>query len=328
VISILKWKALTNQEISALESHLSEKIEESEKGEPLGYELMSACQEWLEARECCKKEETQKNAEPKLQDNEEDKPALLSRSAARRLKKSLVKAGFEQQGPLYLHNKSSITVELCEMDEKGKAELDIEVAGLRPDDINSFRTLSLGQKPKRETLEKFGEDLIKWVEAQRNEESPGFIDEKEDVDDEQPDDEENNLMSFLPDPRKLGADSERPLNVLTWGNSLKTLNGIKAVRTKNGIRMQRNFSASGLNGRGGNVDLRTMNGLSEGVQRNVARSDRMQEWMRMVVKRIERDNLQTIAVNCSKGRHRSVAAAELLKKYYYPKAVIRHLTIR
>jgi hypothetical protein len=32
------------------------------------------------------------------------------------------------------------------------------------------------------------------------------------------------------------------------------------------------------------------------------------------------------SINCAKGRHRSVAAAEILRRYY-PKAVVRHLAI-
>ena len=40
------------------------------------------------------------------------------------------------------------------------------------------------------------------------------------------------------------------------------------------------------------------------------------------------EGLKCIGINCAKGRHRSVAAAELLKRYYYPSAVVEHLTIK
>ena len=42
---------------------------------------------------------------------------------------------------------------------------------------------------------------------------------------------------------------------------------------------------------------------------------------------VEHSNLSCISINCTKGRHRSVAAAEILKKTYYPNATVKHLTI-
>ena len=51
-------------------------------------------------------------------------------------------------------------------------------------------------------------------------------------------------------------------------------------------------------------------------------------WLSMTVSKIEDGNLQAIGINCAKGRHRSVAAAEILKQLFYPAAKIEHLTIK
>ena len=42
---------------------------------------------------------------------------------------------------------------------------------------------------------------------------------------------------------------------------------------------------------------------------------------------VEHSDLKCISINCTKRRHRSVAAAEILKKTYYPNATVKHLTI-
>lgn len=113
-------------------------------------------------------------------------------------------------------------------------------------------------------------------------------------------------------------DPERPLTIYTWGKRLKKSKPHQS---------QKNFNASVLNGRAKGIDLRTTNGLSLDIQRVVSRCTAFKTWINMCVGKIEADNLHTISINCSKGRHRSVAAAEILKKSYYPNSNIIHLTI-
>ena len=92
---------------------------------------------------------------------------------------------------------------------------------------------------------------------------------------------------------------------------------------------QFDFNARVLSGRGGGVDLRVMNGTSEEVQRNVASCSAFPRWLESVCYRVEESNppLHTISIRCTKGRHRSVAAAEIMKTFDYPSANVRHLTI-
>ena len=75
------------------------------------------------------------------------------------------------------------------------------------------------------------------------------------------------------------------------------------------------------------MNLRKMNGLSSEIQARISRCSLFPTWITMVIEAIETKNLSVISINCTKGRHRSVAAAEILKAVYYPKATIEHLTI-
>ena len=47
----------------------------------------------------------------------------------------------------------------------------------------------------------------------------------------------------------------------------------------------------------------------------------------MVVGRVEADDLRVVSFVCTKGRHRSVAAAEIFVRLYYPLGRTVHLTI-
>ena len=50
--------------------------------------------------------------------------------------------------------------------------------------------------------------------------------------------------------------------------------------------------------------------------------------LKRTIAAIETDGLHTISVFCTKGRHRSVSVAEALRARYYPKAEVKHLTIK
>lgn len=113
-------------------------------------------------------------------------------------------------------------------------------------------------------------------------------------------------------------DKNRKLLIYTWG---------RAVRKSLPFDSQHNFFAGQLNGRGHGVDLRRMNGKFEEIQIVVSNCGRFYDFMLEMLKKIETKNLSVISIYCTKGRHRSVAAAELLKKYYYADATIKHLDI-
>lgn len=210
----------------------------------------------------------------------------------------------------FCHQQKGVTVEWSAED---LSDLQIEVNGIDTEDIRDW---SLAQLDEKGGAARFGADLLKWTTAQR-------VHSDEDEADNVGSDEgeaDNGGLDFLPTPEELGVDRNRPLLIYTWG---------KALRKSEPSDSQFNFNACILNGRGGGVDLRTMNGTWEEVQNNVASCSKFPRWLEMACNKIEKSTpaLHTISINCTKGRHRSVAAAEIMKRFYYPNAVLRHLTI-
>eukprot|EP00439_Symbiodinium_sp_Y106_P042807 s5988_g5.t1 len=230
-------------------------------------------------------------------DTLEDFSMLASELAGRAPSPSLLSAGFtEWSSGLFAHSDKGVTAEVRE-------DLTITVDGVDAEDLVDWAGMQLSADPAS-----FGARLLEWVTAQRSPE-PGFLDDEA---------EGSGGPDFLPSPEELGVKKERDLLVLTWG---------KALRKSAPPESEHNFNAGILNGRGGGADLKTMNGLWDEVQSNVASCGLFPRWISMVCAKVEHSNLSCISINCTKGRHRSVAAAEILKKTYYPNATVKHLTI-
>lgn len=155
--------------------------------------------------------------------------------------------------------------------------------------------------------------LVDYIKTKRTEDNqdPGFLDEKEEKTKNGLDFEY--LLSLVEK-----VESGRKLLIYTWGKRLKK---------RKPYQSQRNFNASVLNGRAKGIDLRKNNGLNIRIQQVVSKCTSFRTWIRFLVEKIETDNLHTISINCAKGRHRSVAAAEILKKVFYLQSKVIHLTI-
>ena len=116
------------------------------------------------------------------------------------------------------------------------------------------------------------------------------------------------------------ATEERKLVIYTWGASLR-----KACPHKTG----HNFNVCGVSYRkkATGVDLRKMTGMDEELKAKIATAPRFEAYITAIVKVVERDDLSVISINCRKGRHRSVAVANVLKDRYYPNAQVVHLEL-
>lgn len=239
-------------------------------------------------------------------------PSASEHKAPDGFERSFTTAGFQDYSSdpanCYFHPhgyKHGVTVEWSAVD---LSDLQITVDGIDTQDLHDW---SLAQLEEDVTC--FGAGLLEWTTAQRSGE--GFVvgGDEEGAD--------SGDLDFLPTPQELGVDCNRPLLIYTWG---------RALRKSEPIDSQFNFNAGVLSGRGGGVDLRTMNGTWEEVQNNVASCSKFPRWLEMVCNKIEQSTpqpLHTISINCTKGRHRSVAAAEIMKRFYYPNAILKHLTI-
>lgn len=191
------------------------------------------------------------------------------------------------------------------------SKLDLVVIG---DQIISH---DLDEDQIEQIKEQYQEDALKVivdrVKAKRSPQpEPGFVNEKDTLNSEDLD--YDYLKSLLTEEY----NPKRELMIYTWGKRLK----------KNKPQQsQCNFNASILNGRAGGIDLKNNNGLYLPIQKVVSRCSAFEKWISMTIKKIESNDLKIISINCAKGRHRSVAAAEILRKVYYPSAKVIHLTI-
>eukprot|EP00747_Dinoflagellata_sp_TGD_P181193 gnl/TRDRNA2_/TRDRNA2_34836_c0_seq1.p1 gnl/TRDRNA2_/TRDRNA2_34836_c0~~gnl/TRDRNA2_/TRDRNA2_34836_c0_seq1.p1 ORF type:complete len:358 (+),score=62.39 gnl/TRDRNA2_/TRDRNA2_34836_c0_seq1:84-1157(+) len=284
-----------------LQTLSSELLQDWSAGEVCVYQMVQHVQEALESQDSASGAIAAKSEEAAAAPVDQEVTGScclpIEVAVAEAVGSSLLAAGFANCGPgIYVHQSRGVTVEAGE-------DLMITVDGVDTEDLEDWVKLQL------EDMAVFGGRLLEWVTAQRSGE--GFAEDADEPD-------EGGGLQFLPSPEELHVTKDRSLLIYTWG---------KALRKAAPFDSQFNFNACVLNGRGGGADIRTQNGTSEEVQNNVASCGLFPRWLEMVISKIENANLQTVSVNCTKGRHRSVAAAELLKKLYYTKAVVKHLTI-
>merc|ERR1711935_491123 len=115
------------------------------------------------------------------------------------------------------------------------------------------------------------------------------------------------------------------MGIYTWGDALMKKTALKARRS------QFDVNAKPLNGRGGGADTKQNALQDHRIVANVAGSLADARGMQLLVqtlRKIEEEDLSTISTFCTKGRHRSVSLALLLKHGFYPHATIEHLTIK
>ena len=124
----------------------------------------------------------------------------------------------------------------------------------------------------------------------------------------------------LPDKITLSRepDRSRQLRIYSYGI---------AIRSHKPDDSQRNWFVGVMTTKPHGVDLRKYNGKSSEVQAGIAKDPKFASIMNNIVDSVETDNLTCISIACTKGRHRSVAVAELLKSWVYPDAEVIHLTI-
>jgi len=141
-------------------------------------------------------------------------------------------------------------------------------------------------------------DVVEWIEELLTE------------GDESKDDGEDDL-DIKPDPH-------RPLVIYTWGDK---------VQKGPPRESEKNFNAKCLNCRGGAIDLRRMNGTWPILQAKVKSCSTFGFFVNAFIKTVEREDLKVVSVNCSKGRHRCVSFAEVIREYY-PLLVVHHLSLK
>lgn len=181
---------------------------------------------------------------------------------------------------------------------------DDTIVSLSIDGIDDYHALDWLNLNDDEISSRLLELLFDWVKAHRKCVAPGFIDGVDGID------------IPLPD---IELDSHRKLKIYTRGDF------IMKSKPKHS---QASFNALILTCHGDGVNLRKNNGLTKVVQDKLKNTVKFPEWIKRLIHKVETDNLHEIDIFCKRGRHRSVAAAEILRKYYYPNAEVYHLTIK
>ena len=156
---------------------------------------------------------------------------------------------------------------------------------------NLWKSLRTGEDPVTEFLRSI----------QKEEEPPKFVFEIELV---------RIPLSVEPTPREL--------TILTWGKSRMR----RAPKES-----EKNWRADHITVQGAGIDLDKTTGQSGELQAVIISDSHFVPLMREIVEEIETKEYTSIGIYCLHGRHRSVGIAELLKKWFYPGATLRHLTL-
>lgn len=244
------------------------------------------------------------------------------------LKKSLLLCGFEKYRNIYQNHDSGVYLEF-----KNLSSFDISAGGIDSDSMKKFLKLEFASG---DDISKFGENVVDSVKNMRimksDECEPDKDDQKEpegseDMGEERcvrklPSREELNL-EIWPNKEKT-INSERMITILTWGDKILSKASVKQMGS------QYDFNAKTLDGRGKGVDLRKNALKNPKLVLNVASSlseGKGKVMLCQTLRKIENEDLDAISIFCSKGRHRSVSMALLLKAGYYHNAELKHLTI-
>ncbi len=110
-------------------------------------------------------------------------------------------------------------------------------------------------------------------------------------------------------------NAERELTIYTWGANQR-----KEIKET----VDHHFDVR-------NISLddppRTETGRDATVQTRILSITKFYNYIQNIVKKIEDKHYNSIAICCHRGKHRSVAIAEILKNKYYPLATVVHYEI-
>ncbi len=122
---------------------------------------------------------------------------------------------------------------------------------------------------------------------------------------------------------KLNVDTKRKLHIYTYGTSFlfESPKGCQEVYNASVLRGNHKKHSSEFK------ELVKLRGTDLQIQHEVRECPIFYDFVKDLVEDIETRNLNTIAIICRAGHHRSVACAEMLV-HLYPNRTVDHLTIK
>ena len=252
-------------------------------------------------------------AEPPLAARE----SSLKRAAA----ESLCAAGFVRDGYAWRHEGTGTLV----IESDGCSEPEVYHKALIQADVDEYTRLAFASG----AWDGFGVRLVRWIKSAIVLDRADGQQQHDDDDEAEEADESGAVdvgLERLPTPDQLGADVSRALTIYTWGDKV-----VSKVHLEQETGCTRHFNAKPLDGRGGGADLKVNATQDPRIVRNVSSSmlrGEGAEWLKAVVREIERSDEHQVSIFCSQGRHRSVSAALILKTRYYPAASFVPLKMR
>lgn len=116
-------------------------------------------------------------------------------------------------------------------------------------------------------------------------------------------------------------NNEEEITIYTWGSK---------HHKQCPVNTEKNINVAGIsNYKPRGVNLKKERGWNPKLQQHIQRQKKYELYMETLRKYILQEGMKTISVYCHKGRHRSVAVAELLAKElrekYQKKVVLHHL---
>merc|ERR1719420_856684 len=109
------------------------------------------------------------------------------------------------------------------------------------------------------------------------------------------------------DVKHVAQNAELPaITIYTWGNRR---------RKRAPVASQHNTNVCGVTGyKPHGVNLKQLNGKDKRIQDHVEGGRNYEKYLKNLKRKIIDEECHTVSINCHKGRHRSVAFAELLAK--------------
>jgi hypothetical protein len=157
--------------------------------------------------------------------------------------------------------------------------------------------------------------------------SAGFYEDDDERKEELP---TSKMDAFWTEIKKEIKDHNREILFVSFGEKFKKPSSMEQNKISLDLpfRCDKTFDARHINSskpKGGG--LHNLRGTDEIVQRCVESGSGFEFVLSCIVKSIETNNYNVVGIYCTAGHHRSVALVELLHKYLYSNAKIKHLHI-